>query len=151
MTSAAAQQQEGKKKRNKPAPVCDWRAVDWESEVPSATDLNLIEHQLVPQAVVAHDSAPELRLLPPDGVMEQSPPQRRVDGTPNLCRGTEATAGRPRLVSVLYFVHDLPVCLLEASVSCESEGGDTIWTRQVRGINNLLKYKNKLNRLETLS
>lgn len=38
-----------------------------------ATDLNPVEHQFVPQAVVAYDTAPELRLLPPNGVMKQSP------------------------------------------------------------------------------
>lgn len=37
------------------------------------TDLNPVEHQFVPQTVVAYDAAPELRLLPPNGVMKQSP------------------------------------------------------------------------------
>lgn len=48
------------------------------------TDLNLPEHQFVPQAVVAYDATPELCLLPPHRVVKQRPFKRRGHGTQDL-------------------------------------------------------------------
>lgn len=51
---------------------------------PVTTDLNPVEHQFVPQAIVTYNAAAELRLLSPHGIVKQSPPQRRRHRTQDL-------------------------------------------------------------------
>lgn len=53
-------------------------------EVSGLNHLNLVEQQLVPQTVVAHDAAAELGLFPPHSVVKQSSPQGRVERTQDL-------------------------------------------------------------------
>lgn len=52
----------------------------------AATDLDPVEHQFVPQAVVPYDPTAELRLLSFHSVVEQSPSKRRGHRTQDLCR-----------------------------------------------------------------
>lgn len=47
-------------------------------------DLDLVEEQFVPEAVVAYDATGELRLLSPHGVVKQSPSHRGVERTQDL-------------------------------------------------------------------
>lgn len=54
-----------------------------------ATDMNPVEHQFVPQTVVAYHPAAELSLLSPDGVVKQSPAQRRGHRTQDLYRNQQ--------------------------------------------------------------
>lgn len=67
--------------------------LDWRPETCSVLNmielnglnhLNLVEQQLVPQTIVAHDAAAELGLFPPHSVVKQSSLQWRVERTQDL-------------------------------------------------------------------
>lgn len=69
-----------------------------------ATDLNPVEHQFVPQTVVTYNPASELRLLSPDGVVKQSPSQRRGHRAQDLYRKqAKWTKTGPRLQLSTHF------------------------------------------------
>lgn len=69
-----------------------------------ATDLNPVEHQFVPETVVTYNPASELRLLSPDGVVKQSPSQRRGHRAQDLYRKQATwTKTGPRLQLSIYF------------------------------------------------
>lgn len=50
----------------------------------SDSDLNFLEHQFIPQTVVAHNPSAELGLLSPDSEVKQSPLKRRGNRTQDL-------------------------------------------------------------------
>lgn len=79
-----------------------------------ATNLDPVEHQLVPQTVVTDNPTPELRLLSPHSVVKQSPSQRGVHRTQDLKRNkqTQAKVLHSRTPSFFHLCHFCPHLVL---------------------------------------
>lgn len=68
-----------------------------------ATNLDPVEHQLVPQTVVTYNPTPELRLLSPHSIVKQSPSQRGVHRTQDLKRNKQ------KMFTFHVFIHAVPL------------------------------------------